>query len=544
MASTRASISKVSKRPKINIIPPKQLFVDLTQDDTKTPSPKLPNSSPSAPNAPSKTPSTKDTSSSSIDYIPKSPTSSTSPSPNGYLNPSTSPPPRVSPPPPTQDNASMDITLTLSPNTPLDVQFDTPSPSPPIIAHPIPWNFLEAHGLWYSRDSPFKLVAYTDSDYAEATLDRKSTTGGCQFLGNRLISWQCKKQTVVATSTTEAEYVATASCCGQVLWIQNQLIDYGYNFMNTVINIDNNNLLTKVMVQADFNTWDQNMSRHIKRGQDTKIPQSSGPPEKVGDEVVHKELGDRMERAATTASSLEVEQDSGSGPRCQDTILGDVNAQTRFEITSKQSIDPRLLRNYTLRSGEDNRENLCVLDEAVKETSSCIEVSSVLLKEKSKDKEQQKESLKKQKVEEEKVLRMTKIELKRSFLIVDYKLHKEGMLVHYQLIRADGSSKRYSSMIRMLQGIDREDLEALWRIVKAKYGDTRPENEFERVLYGDLKVMFEPDIKSDIWRMLQGYRATIWKLIDSSRVHFVSAAGEKVYAAGLQLLEDFLLSRG
>ncbi|GJV21095.1 hypothetical protein Tco_1370115 [Tanacetum coccineum] len=149
MASTRASISKVSKRPKINIIPPKQLFVDLTQDDTKTPSPKLPNSSPSAPNAPSKTPSTKDTSSSSIDYIPKSPTSSTSPSPNGYLNPSTSPPPRVSPPPPTQDNASMDITLTLSPNTPLDVQFDTPSPSPPIIAHPIPWNFLEAHGIMY-----------------------------------------------------------------------------------------------------------------------------------------------------------------------------------------------------------------------------------------------------------------------------------------------------------------------------------------------------------------------------------------------------------
>ncbi|GJX66400.1 putative ribonuclease H-like domain-containing protein [Tanacetum coccineum] len=84
-------------------------------------------------------------------------------------------------------------------------------------------------GLWYSRDSPFKLVAYTDSDYAGATQDRKSTTGDCQFLGNR----------------------------------------------------------------------------HVKRGQDTKIPQSSGPPVKVGDEAVHKELGDRMKRAATTASSLE-----------------------------------------------------------------------------------------------------------------------------------------------------------------------------------------------------------------------------------------------
>ncbi|GJY33670.1 hypothetical protein Tco_0418139 [Tanacetum coccineum] len=77
-------------------------------------------------------------------------------------------------------------------------------------------------GLWYPKDSPFDLVAYTNSDYAGASLDRKSTTGGYQFLGCRLISWQCKKKTVVANSTTKAEYVAASSCCGQVLWIQNQ----------------------------------------------------------------------------------------------------------------------------------------------------------------------------------------------------------------------------------------------------------------------------------------------------------------------------------
>nr|GEZ34315.1 hypothetical protein [Tanacetum cinerariifolium] len=82
-------------------------------------------------------------------------------------------------------------------------------------------------GLWYPKDSPFNLVAYSDSDYARASLDRKSTTGGCQFLGRRLISWQCKKHTVVATSLTKAEYVAATSCCAQVLWIQNQLMDYG-----------------------------------------------------------------------------------------------------------------------------------------------------------------------------------------------------------------------------------------------------------------------------------------------------------------------------
>ncbi|GJR01935.1 putative ribonuclease H-like domain-containing protein [Tanacetum coccineum] len=69
-------------------------------------------------------------------------------------------------------------------------------------------------GLWYPRDLPFDLEAFSDSDYAGASLDRKSTTGGCQFLGRRLISWQCKKQTIVANSTTEAEYVAAAHCYG------------------------------------------------------------------------------------------------------------------------------------------------------------------------------------------------------------------------------------------------------------------------------------------------------------------------------------------
>ncbi|GJX07571.1 putative ribonuclease H-like domain-containing protein [Tanacetum coccineum] len=72
-------------------------------------------------------------------------------------------------------------------------------------------------GLWYPRDSPFHLEAFSDSDYAGATGDRKSTTGGCQYLGRRLISWQCKKQTIVATSSCEAEYVAAASCCGQLM---------------------------------------------------------------------------------------------------------------------------------------------------------------------------------------------------------------------------------------------------------------------------------------------------------------------------------------
>ncbi|GJU43634.1 putative ribonuclease H-like domain-containing protein [Tanacetum coccineum] len=101
-------------------------------------------------------------------------------------------------------------------------------------------------GLWYPRDSPFELEAFSNSDYRGATLDRKSTTDGCQFLGRRLICWQFKKQTIMANSTTKAEYVAAANCCRQVLWIQNQMMDYGFNFMNTRIHINNERTISVI----------------------------------------------------------------------------------------------------------------------------------------------------------------------------------------------------------------------------------------------------------------------------------------------------------
>ncbi|GJR66568.1 putative ribonuclease H-like domain-containing protein [Tanacetum coccineum] len=105
-------------------------------------------------------------------------------------------------------------------------------------------------------ESPFDLEAFSDSDYGGSNLDRKSTTGGCQFLGQRLISWQCKKQTIVATSTTEAEYVAAANCCGQVLWVQNQLDVYEKKLISVEkIHTDLNvaDLLTKPFDGPRFN---------------------------------------------------------------------------------------------------------------------------------------------------------------------------------------------------------------------------------------------------------------------------------------------------
>ncbi|GKE65265.1 hypothetical protein Tco_1519426 [Tanacetum coccineum] len=79
------------------------------------------------------------------------------------------------------------------------------------------------------------------------------------FLDRRLISWQCKKQTIVATSTTEAEYVTAANCCGQVLWILNQMLDYGFNFMDTKIYIDNESTIC-IVKNSVFNS----KTKHIE----------------------------------------------------------------------------------------------------------------------------------------------------------------------------------------------------------------------------------------------------------------------------------------
>ncbi|GKE37358.1 hypothetical protein Tco_1460763 [Tanacetum coccineum] len=138
--------------------------------------------------------------------------------------------------------------------------------------------------------------------------------------------------------------------------------------------------------------------------------------------------------------------------------------------------------------------------------------------------------------------------------IVDCKIVKEGKINYYQIIRADGSLKRYSTFIQMLRSFDREDLETLWKLVKAKHVYTRPEEGYERVVWGDLKTMFEHHVEDAVWRNLWENKVLVWKLFNSCRVHFVrfqiNADGTKVTTAGmkvttaerLQLLEEFMLT--
>ncbi|GJT53998.1 hypothetical protein Tco_0989052 [Tanacetum coccineum] len=169
MASTHASSSNPSKKIKLTIIPPRQLFVDLSseKDDTTTYSPITKSSSTSSLNAPSKTPSSKDTSStfgttsSLFESKPQSspPSSNDTPSSqpsNPFLNNIMDVPLRPSNPIPLQSHPSLDITLSLSPITPLDHILDTPllpspqpPPQPPLIGHPIYFNTFDYHGVNY-----------------------------------------------------------------------------------------------------------------------------------------------------------------------------------------------------------------------------------------------------------------------------------------------------------------------------------------------------------------------------------------------------------
>jgi hypothetical protein len=113
-------------------------------------------------------------------------------------------------------------------------------------------------GLWYPLNSGFDLLAYTDSDYGGCQVDRKSTSGSCQFLGGKLVSWSSKKQNCVSTSTAEAEYVAAASCCSQALWMQTQLRDYGYTFNKIPILCDN-----KSAIAISANPVQHSKTKHI-----------------------------------------------------------------------------------------------------------------------------------------------------------------------------------------------------------------------------------------------------------------------------------------
>ncbi|GKB78512.1 retrovirus-related pol polyprotein from transposon TNT 1-94 [Tanacetum coccineum] len=113
-------------------------------------------------------------------------------------------------------------------------------------------------GLWYTKDSGFELTGFSDADYAGCKDTFKSTSGGTQFLGEKLVGWSSKKQDCTALSTAEAEYVSLSACCAQVLWMRTQLTDYGFHFNKIPIYCD-----SKSAIAISCNPIQHSRTKHI-----------------------------------------------------------------------------------------------------------------------------------------------------------------------------------------------------------------------------------------------------------------------------------------
>ncbi|GJT20722.1 hypothetical protein Tco_0890659 [Tanacetum coccineum] len=113
--------------------------------------------------------------------------------------------------------------------------------------------------------------------------------------------------------------------------------------------------------------------------------------------------------------------------------------------------------------------------------------------------------------------------------IVDWKIHKEENKSYYQIIRADGKYQMYMIFSHTLKSFDKEDLETLYKLVKAKYKSTRLVEDLDLVLWNDLKSMFEPHVEDIVWRNQQDYKVLSWKLHDSCGVHFLRMQHVQIY---------------
>ncbi|GJV70709.1 hypothetical protein Tco_1490704 [Tanacetum coccineum] len=113
--------------------------------------------------------------------------------------------------------------------------------------------------------------------------------------------------------------------------------------------------------------------------------------------------------------------------------------------------------------------------------------------------------------------------------IVEWKIHKEVKKSYYQIIRADGNSQMYKVFSQMLKSFSKEDLEDLYKLVRAKYKSTRPVEDLDLVLWNDLKNMFEPNVEDALWRNLQENKVLVWKLFDSCGVNFMRFQSLHIY---------------
>ncbi|GJS78847.1 putative ribonuclease H-like domain-containing protein [Tanacetum coccineum] len=338
-------------------------------------------------------------------------------------------------------------------------------------------------GIFISQDKYvddiLKKFNYTDVKSASTLVDLEKPLVKDEDANNV----DCKKQTVVATSTTEAEYVVAASCYGQhkvstavPLCCAIAYVDAVGLLLARHSGIPTDSQQTPITTQPPSSRPQKKQSRRKQR-KETEVPQvethhDDSVPIPSNDPLLS--VGEKEEQSAKVD-----ERES----QCE------VNSEQQHHLPQASQLQ---------RTKDKGKEKLIkpklTLDEEMSRNlegsvASCV---GKLIEEKRDYKEKKDQEISRKKDESSS---------KKAEITQDSSAKRAGDKLESD--KADGVPKEDplpSSMIRMLQGIDREDLQTLWKLVKTKHGDTRPGDEHERVLWGDLKVMFEPDIKSDLWK--------------------------------------------
>ncbi|GKA45272.1 hypothetical protein Tco_0738068 [Tanacetum coccineum] len=219
--------------------------------------------------------------------------------------------------------------------------------------------------------------------------------------------------------------------------------------------------------------------------------------------------------------------------------------QRKIMCTYLKNMEGYKLKDLKLKEFDSIQE---MFDRAFKRVNTFEDFRTELVegKEKRAGTELVQESTKKQKVEDDKETAELKQRMEiipdeeevaidaiplavKSPSIVGWKIYKEGRKSYYQIMRADGKSQTYMIFSHMLKSFDREDLENLYKLVKAKYESTRPVEDLDLILWGDLKIMFEPHIEDKVWKNQQDYKVLNWKLYDSCGVHSLRMQHVQIY---------------
>nr|GEU34152.1 hypothetical protein [Tanacetum cinerariifolium] len=488
-------------------------------------------------------------------------------------------------------------------------------------------------GLRYPKDSSFNLVAYFDSNYAGASLDRKSTTGGCQFLGCRLISWQCKKQTVVATSSTEAEYVAVVlKFYGFKINMDPFELSLVYLVVTSVF------VMNRVLIEAQ-----QHISNELPllRVNTPRCDEDSielkklmvfmlralidGKKVVVTEDVIRRDLhlddADGVclsakrtvwnEFSCSMASTViclatgeciqtkgkikaidadeditlvDVEtqkevavMDASKGVNAAEPIVFDdeevtmTMAQTFIKLKTEKAklLDEQIAQKLhdeevqkaaaMDKQEKDDMERAQVLQKQYDDKEENIDWH-VLYKdiEEPKKKRVVKETLHQESFKKLKAVEVSGFEstqeipsndlkemsevdvqnmlevvpvfefkveaLQVKYPFIDWKIHTEGSRTYWKIIRVGEIIKAYHSFKDMLKGFDREDLVALWNLVKEKCSSIMPSVDKEKALWVKLKRLFEPDADDVSWKLQRYMHYPItWKLYTDCGVHQVSS---------------------